>query len=173
MLLFYPQCHIIVIGILVFEQTKHTSKYVEYTYTYSMPSIPGITSSLVAPSRPARHYDEAGFGSCSGLLLICVVLGGWLVGGRGGCVVVLVGDSSLTPPPWLCCCCCEFFGWPFVARIVCISLCMNAHGKFDPISGHLLPDGQKTSEPAACFLIDSLEQGKQNLCEGQDGHCTK
>ena len=51
----------------------------------------------------------------------------------------------------------ECFGVALGCRIVRISLCMNAQGRFDPISGHCLPDGQNTSEPAAaipgCILL--------------------
>lgn len=68
------------------------------------------------------------------------------------------------------------------ARMVAISFCINAHGTFDPRSGHLSPDGQYTS-PApvppfvlfccCCCLMDEREQGKQNLWEATEGHWTK
>lgn len=57
--------------------------------------------------------------------------------------------------------------------MVAISPCMKAHGTLEPTSGHFSPLGQYTSPVAPCCLILSREQGKQNLCEGTDGHWTK
>ena len=57
--------------------------------------------------------------------------------------------------------------------MVTISPCMNAQGMLEPSSGHLFPLGQYTSWPTPCLLMLSFEQGKQNLCSGMDGHCTK
>lgn len=54
-------------------------------------------------------------------------------------------------------------GLPLVARIVCISFCIKAQGRLLPNNGQRLPLGQNTSLPKPCFLILSLEQGKQNL----------
>lgn len=58
-------------------------------------------------------------------------------------------------------------------RMVTISFCMKAHGTLDPTRGHFLPEGQYTSAPAPCRLIESREQGKQNLWSAIEGHCTK
>lgn len=60
-----------------------------------------------------------------------------------------------------------------VPRMVAISPCMKAHGTDDPARGHRSPLGQYTSVPAPCRLMDSLEQGKQNLWWRTEGHCTK
>lgn len=64
-----------------------------------------------------------------------------------------------------------------------ISFCINAQGTLEPRSGHLAPDGQYTSpgpeldeldcETCCCLRIDSLEHGKQNLCDVIEGHWTK
>ena len=52
--------------------------------------------------------------------------------------------------------------------------CMKAQGTFDPPSGQRSPLGQNTSGfVLTCFLIQSAEQGKQNLWWGAVGHCTK
>lgn len=60
-------------------------------------------------------------------------------------------------------------------RMVAISPCMKAHGTEDPARGHFSPLGQYTSLPLAApwDLMLSLEQGKQNLWLGTDGHWTK
>ena len=51
---------------------------------------------------------------------------------------------------------------------------MNAQGTFEPPRGQRSPLGQKTSGfVLTCFLIQSAEQGKQNLWWGAVGHCTK
>lgn len=59
--------------------------------------------------------------------------------------------------------------------MVAISPCMKAHGTLDPERGHFSPLGQYTSLPLAApwLLILSLEQGKQNLWLGTEGHWTK
>ena len=52
--------------------------------------------------------------------------------------------------------------------------CMNAQGTFEPPRGQRSPLGQNTSGfVLTCFLIQSAEQGKQNLWWGAVGHCTK
>ena len=57
--------------------------------------------------------------------------------------------------------------------MVAISFCMKAQGTLEPTRGHFFPEGQYTSAPAPCLLMESLEQGKQNLWSAMDGHCTK
>lgn len=60
-----------------------------------------------------------------------------------------------------------------VPKMVAISPCMKAQGTEDPARGHRSPLGQYTSVPAPCRLMESLEQGKQNLWCRTEGHCTK
>ena len=48
-------------------------------------------------------------------------------------------------------------------RMVVISPAMKAQGTLDPARGHRSPLGQNTSLLDPCFLIESAEQGKQNL----------
>lgn len=67
----------------------------------------------------------------------------------------------------------SFFTLTSPARMVAISPCMKAHGTFEPTRGHFSPLGQYTSPVAPCCFMLSLEHGKQNLCEGTDGHWTK
>ena len=51
---------------------------------------------------------------------------------------------------------------------------MKAQGTLEPPRGQRSPLGQKTSGfVLTCFLIQSAEQGKQNLWWGAVGHCTK
>lgn len=50
---------------------------------------------------------------------------------------------------------------------------MKAQGTEEPTSGHLSPLGQYTSPAGPWALMNSREQGKQNLCPGTEGHCTK
>ena len=57
--------------------------------------------------------------------------------------------------------------------MVAISPCMKAQGTLEPTSGHFSPLGQYTSPEAPWALMLSLEQGKQNLWLGTEGHCTK
>lgn len=64
----------------------------------------------------------------------------------------------------------SFFTLTSPARMVAISPCMKAHGTFEPTRGHFSPLGQYTSPVAPCCFMLSLEHGKQNLCEGTDGH---
>ena len=64
----------------------------------------------------------------------------------------------------------SFFTLTSPAKIVAISPCMKAQGTFDPTRGHFSPLGQYTSPVAPWALILSLEQGKQNLWLGTDGH---
>lgn len=65
------------------------------------------------------------------------------------------------------------------ARMVAISPCMKAHGTLEPTRGQRSPLGQYTSPPPlplvppCCCLMLWREHGKQNLCDGADGHCTK
>ena len=55
-----------------------------------------------------------------------------------------------------------------------LSTCMKAQGTLEPPRGQRSPLGQKTSGfVLTCFLIQSAEQGKQNLWWGAVGHCTK
>lgn len=67
----------------------------------------------------------------------------------------------------------SFFTLTSPARMVAISPCMKAHGTLEPTRGHFSPLGQYTSPVAPCCFMLSLEHGKQNLCEGTEGHCTK
>lgn len=67
----------------------------------------------------------------------------------------------------------SFFTLTSPAKIVAISPCMKAQGTFDPTRGHFSPLGQYTSPVAPWALILSLEQGKQNLWLGTEGHWTK
>lgn len=67
----------------------------------------------------------------------------------------------------------SFFTFTSPAKMVAISPCMKAQGTLEPTSGHFSPLGQYTSPVAPCALMLSLEQGKQNLWLGTDGHCTK
>lgn len=80
----------------------------------------------------------------------------WSKGTGDGCPVV---QGSLS-----------FFTLTSPAKIVAISPCMKAQGTFDPTKGHFSPLGQYTSPVAPWALILSLEQGKQNLWLGTDGH---
>lgn len=64
----------------------------------------------------------------------------------------------------------SFFTLTSPAKIVAISPCMKAQGTFDPTRGHFSPLGQYTSPVAPWALMLSLEQGKQNLWLGTDGH---
>lgn len=64
--------------------------------------------------------------------------------------------------------------------MVAISPCMKAQGTLEPTRGHRSPLGQYTSPPPpvvpvvpCCCLMLWREHGKQNLCDGADGHCTK
>lgn len=59
------------------------------------------------------------------------------------------------------------------ARMVAISPCMKAQGTLEPTRGHFSPLGQYTSPLAPCCLMLCREQGKQNLWDGTEGHCTK
>ena len=61
-----------------------------------------------------------------------------------------------------------------LAKHVQCTTCMNAQGTFEPPRGQRSPLGQNTSGfVLTCFLIQSAEQGKQNLWWGAVGHCTK
>ena len=55
-------------------------------------------------------------------------------------------------------------------NIVVISPCIKAQGTLEPAKGHRSPLGQNTSLLAPCFLIESAEQGKQNLWCPTVGH---
>ena len=48
-------------------------------------------------------------------------------------------------------------------RMVVISPCMKAQGTLEPARGQRSPLGQNTSVLLPCFLMESAEQGKQNL----------
>ncbi len=67
----------------------------------------------------------------------------------------------------------SFFTLTSPARMVAISPCMKAHGTLEPTRGHFSPLGQYTSPVAPCCLMLSREQGKQNLWDATEGHCTK
>ena len=73
-----------------------------------------------------------------------VVLVGWLVGNY----LFLFFSSRACLPS---------------CRMVVISPCMKAQGTLDPARGHRSPLGQNTSVLLPCFLMESAEQGKQNL----------
>lgn len=94
-------------------------------------------------------------GHCGGGGALCT--GEELVRGTGGGCLVVQGSLS-------------FFTLTSPAKIVAISPCMKAQGTFDPTKGHFSPLGQYTSPVAPWALILSLEQGKQNLWLGTDGH---
>ncbi len=67
----------------------------------------------------------------------------------------------------------SFFTLTSPARMVAISPCMKAHGTLEPTRGHFSLLGQYTSPVAPCCLMLSREQGKQNLWDATEGHCTK
>lgn len=56
------------------------------------------------------------------------------------------------------------------AKMVVISPDMKAQGTLEPERGQRSPLGQNTSLFAPCFLIESAEQGKQNLWWPTVGH---